>query len=68
MNHPNYVIVKLDDPVGPDDAQNLAEHIITELAFADVESATPARFEGGSGRLVLTGPTMSATPIQRGRS
>lgn len=42
MSNPNYVIVKLDNPVGPDDAQNLAQHIVQSIEFADVASARPA--------------------------
>jgi hypothetical protein len=49
MPNPNYVIVKLDEPVGPDDAQNLAEHIVQTLAFADVEKASPAQYVEGYG-------------------
>jgi hypothetical protein len=44
--NPTHVIVKLDPPVGPGDAQALAEHIVNQLAFADVESARPAFFDG----------------------
>jgi hypothetical protein len=41
MANPTYVLVKLLDPVGPDDAQNLAHHLVQTLEFADVESAQP---------------------------
>jgi hypothetical protein len=58
MPNPNYVIVKLDDPVGPDDAQNLAQHIVQSIEFADVASAQPAR-SAGLGRYVLYGEEVS---------
>lgn len=44
--NPTHVIIKLDPPVGPDDAQHLAEHIVSQLAFADVEWACPAYSDG----------------------
>lgn len=49
---PNYVIVKLDQPVGPDDAQNLARHIVESREFSDVTSAQPVSFIEGYGRIV----------------
>lgn len=52
--NPEYVLVKLADPVGADDAQHLAQHIAQELAFADIESARPA-YSDGFGRIVSTG-------------
>lgn len=42
MTNPNYIIIKLEEPVGPDDAQDLAAHLVRSIAFADVEWAQPA--------------------------
>lgn len=49
MPNPTHVIVKLDPPAGPGDAQDLAQHIVQSLAFADVEKAVPALFVPGYG-------------------
>ena len=46
VSNPSYVIVKLLDPVGPEDAQNVARHLVDHVEFADVESATPAAYDG----------------------
>lgn len=57
--NPTHVIVKLDQPVGSDDAQNLAQHIIASREFADVASAQPASFDG-FGRLVRDGEEVTS--------
>jgi hypothetical protein len=61
MPNPNYVLVRLDDPVGPDDAQKLAMHIVSELAFSDVAAAMPAQYVGGYG-FVPCGEEVSSPP------
>jgi hypothetical protein len=68
MVNPTYVLVKLLDPVGPDDAQNLAHHLVQTLEFADVESAQPVVYDGVHStrplvaRFALVGEEVSLVP------
>lgn len=61
-HHPTHVIIKLDQPVGPDDAQDVAQHVVDSLEFADVEWARPAVFESVTAAFVLTGEEASWSP------
>jgi hypothetical protein len=47
--NPTHVLIKLDQPVRPDDAQDMAEHVVRSSEFPDVEWARPVVFEGFDG-------------------
>lgn len=61
-DRPTHVVIKLDQPVGPDEAQDLAEHVVSSLAFADVEWARPAIFDNVTAAFVLAGEEVSWSP------